>query len=60
MYDPVEALIELYPDFADLCEALDIEPATVIEVLLDGGYVVLPPFLELDDDDINRDEREEA
>lgn len=39
-------LLELYPDLEELFEVLDITPQRVLEVLLRGGHVDLPPFME--------------
>lgn len=45
----IDILIELYPDLDELFESLDITPFEVLRILLAGGHVSLPPFLEQDD-----------
>lgn len=42
----VREFILLYPDLDELFDVLDIDIEDVIEILLDGGHVQLPPFLE--------------
>lgn len=36
-------------ELEDLFEHLDIEPIQVLEILIYGGYVELPPYLENED-----------
>jgi hypothetical protein len=48
MLDPLEELLELYPDLEELFEALDITPYEVLQALLTGGHIVLPDYLERD------------
>lgn len=40
----------MYPDLEELFEVLDITPLEVLEVLLEGGHIELPEFLERDYD----------
>lgn len=48
MYDEeIRELLELY-ELDELFEVLEIDPYDVIEILLMGGHVSLPPFLERD------------
>lgn len=48
MFDnPIEQLLDLY-SLEDLFEVLDIEPAAVLEILLQGGHIELPDFLKVD------------
>jgi hypothetical protein len=43
--EAISSLIDLYP-LEELFEVLDITPERVLEILLSGGHVVLPEFLE--------------
>ena len=45
MLDPLEELLELY-SLEELFEHLEIEPIRVLEILLEGGHIALPDFLE--------------
>lgn len=56
----IEELLDLY-SLEDLFEVLEIEPALVLEILLEGGHISLDnvPFLEEDHDEFGRT-REEA
>ena len=45
----IDILLELYPDLDELFESLDITPFEVLRILLIQGHVVLPPFLEDED-----------
>jgi riboflavin biosynthesis pyrimidine reductase len=43
--EAISSLIDLYP-LEELFEVLDITPERVLEILLEGGHVVLPEFLD--------------
>lgn len=43
---PLEELLELYPDLEELFEVLDITPLEVLEILLEGGHIEVPDYLE--------------
>lgn len=45
--EEVEELLELY-SVEDLFDVLDIDIRRVLEILVEGGHVVLPDFLERD------------
>ena len=45
MEQQIDMLLELYPDRDELFDVLDIELSRVIEILLKGGHVSLPDFL---------------
>ncbi len=45
MLDEIDELLELY-ELEEMFEVLDITPRRVLEILIAGGYVILPPFLE--------------
>lgn len=45
--EDISMLLDLYP-LDDLFDVLDIEPQRVLEILLEGGHVVLPPFMHKD------------
>ena len=40
-------LIEMYPDTDELFDVLDIELVDVIEILIRGGHVRLPDYIEV-------------
>lgn len=42
----LEELLELFPDLEELFEQLDITPLEVLEVLLEGGHIAIPDYLE--------------
>jgi hypothetical protein len=44
----ISELLELYP-LDELFEVLDITPERVLEILFEGGHVVLPWFLDRED-----------
>jgi len=48
MESKIREMLELY-SLDDLFEVLDITPERVLEILLEGGHVELPPFLEMND-----------
>lgn len=53
MRNPVRELLETYESLEEVFEVLDIDPEEVIEILLKGGYVALPDWLddvEIDDE----------
>ena len=41
----IEFMLEQWP-LEELLEMMDITRSRVLEILLDGGHVVLPPFME--------------
>lgn len=43
--DRIKMLLDIYP-LDELFDVLDIEIETVIEILVKGGYVKLPEFIE--------------
>lgn len=45
MPDRVDMMLELYPDLEELFEVLDITPAQVLEILIQGGHVELPDYV---------------
>lgn len=45
MVDDIEELLDLY-ELEELFEVLEITPYDVLAILLTGGHVVLPEFLE--------------
>ena len=45
MLDQIEELLDLYPDYEELFETLDITPYEVIDILVKHGYVSLPDYL---------------
>lgn len=45
MEDQIRELLETY-DLDDLFDVLDITPERVLEILVEGGHVVLPPWIE--------------
>lgn len=53
--DQIEELLELFP-LEELFEHLDITPYQVLKILLDGGHVNIPPYLERDDEYRDREE----
>lgn len=40
-------LIEMYPDTDELFDVLDIELVNVIEILVRGGHVKIPEYIEV-------------
>lgn len=42
----IRMLIDLYPDLDELFDVLDIEIEEVIEILIRGGHVKLPEYVE--------------
>lgn len=38
----------MFPDLEELFERLDITPLEVLEVLLEGGHISIPDYLERD------------
>lgn len=42
----IKVLLEVYEDLEDLFDALDITINEVLSILLQGGHVELPPFLQ--------------
>lgn len=46
MEQKIDMLLDLYPDLDELFEVLDITPYRVVEILLKGGHVDLPPYME--------------
>jgi len=44
--DQIAELIELYPDLDELFDVLDITIEDVLEILLLGGHISIPEFLE--------------
>ena len=49
MESKLDMLLELYPDLDDLFDHLDITPFEVLKILISGGHVQLPPYLDYDD-----------
>lgn len=46
MHNPVRELLDTYESLEEVFEVLDIDPEEVIEILLKGGYVALPAWLD--------------
>lgn len=46
MEEKIDMLMDLYPDLEELFEVLDIEIQEVLTILVRGGHVKLPDFIE--------------
>ena len=56
MEQKIDMLIELYPELDDLFDELDITIEEVISILLKGGHVKLPDYLDYGDDGFRSEE----
>lgn len=50
MEEKIIRLLELFP-IEEALVLMDIEPFEVLEILVSGGHVELPPFLDEGDDE---------
>ncbi len=46
MEQKIDMLLELYPDLDELFDVLDIEISDVLAILVKGGHVKIPEYIE--------------